>query len=351
MLRKSGNITIREVASAAGVSIGTASRVINNKDTVRPEIRARVQKAIEELGYRPNAVAQSMRRRSTHMIGCIIREINIPVLADFVRAAHDVLDDAGYSLLISNSEGRHDRERELLSRLNSQQAEGILFGPYTPIDAKFEQFLHGLDMPIVLVDRDQPEWADCVMADHASGVREATSRLLRLGHRRIVLLTGESAIYPARERVRGYREAFAAKGLEVDPSLIRATSFFGTEGFRHTSSVLAGPEQPTAIIAGGIDLLAGVLRAIRVRGLRIPEDISVVGVGDSELAELYSPPISVARWDQGEIGRSAARLLLSRIAKGPASPPERVLLPTEFVQRDSMDVPPARSIEQGDATG
>jgi LacI family transcriptional regulator len=348
-LKNTGTITIREVASAAGVSIGTASRVLNNKDTVRPDIRARVQQAIEELGYRPNAVAQSMRRRSTHMVGCIIREINIPVLADFVRAAHDVLDEAGYSLLLSNSEGRQERERELLSRLNSQRAEGILFGPYTPIDAKFEQFLHGLDMPVVLVDRDQPEWADCVMADHASALREATARLLRLGHRNILLLTGESAIYPARERVRGYRGAYAAKGIELDPSLIRATSFFGTEGFRHTSSALATAQPPTAIIAGGIDLLAGVLRAIRVRGLRIPEDISVVGVGDSELAELYSPSISVARWDQGEIGRSAARLLLSRIAGRRDSPPERVLIPTEFIQRDSMDPPPRRGHHGKDA--
>jgi DNA-binding LacI/PurR family transcriptional regulator len=179
----------------------------------------RVQQAIEKLGYRPNAIAQSMRRRSTHMIGRIIRDINIPVLADFVRAARDVLDEAGYSLLISNSDGRQDRERELLNRLNSQQAEGILFGPYTPIDLKFEQFLRSLDMPIVLVDRDQPEWADCVMADHASSVREATARLLRLGHRRIALLTGQPTIYPARERVRGYREAYAAKGLEVDSPL------------------------------------------------------------------------------------------------------------------------------------
>jgi LacI family transcriptional regulator len=338
-LKKSGNITIREVASAAGVSLGTASRVLNNKDTVHPDIRVRVQQAIEKLGYRPNAIAQSMRRRSTHMIGCIIRDINIPVLADFVRAAHDVLDEAGYSLLISNSDGRQDRERELLNRLNSQQAEGILFGPYTPIDLKFEQFLRSLDMPIVLVDRDQPEWADCVMADHASSVRDATARLLRLGHRRIALLTGQPTIYPARERVRGYREAYVAKGLEVDPALIRAASFLSTEGFGHASSVLAGSNPPTAIIAGGIDLLAGVLKAIRVRNLRIPEEISVVGVGDSELAELHSPPISVARWDQGEIGRSAARLVLSRMANGPALPTERVLLPTEFILRDSVDVP------------
>lgn len=340
MQKRQGSTTIRDVAKAAGVSIGTASRVINNKQTVRPEIRTRVQHAIDTLGYRPNAVAQSMRRRTTHMVGCIIREINIPSLAAFVRAAHDVLDDAGFSLLLSNSEGRHDRERELLNRLNSQQSDGIMLGPYSPIDEKFDRFLRSLDAPIVLVDRDEPKWADAVMADHCSASLEATSRLIALGHRRIVLLTGEPVIYPARERVRGYREAFAAAGLPVDDSLIRATSFVATEGFRHASSLLAGEDPPTAIIAGGIDMLPGVLRAIRVRGLSIPDDLSVVGVGDSELAQLYTPAISVERWDQAEIGATAAQLLLNRMAGNRDAPPEHVLLPSEFIQRASIGAPP-----------
>ncbi len=342
MSRRSGNITIRDVARAAGVSIGTASRVLNEKQTVRPEIRSRVQQAIRDLGYRPNAVAQSMRRQSTHMVGCIIREINIPSLAAFVRAAHDVLDDAGFSLLITNSEGREERERELLMRLNSQRTDGIMLGPYTPIDEKFDAFLRSLDAPIVLVDRDKPEWADAVMADHAGACREATTRLLELGHRRIVLLTGDTIIYPARERVRGYTEAHEAFGVAVDPSLVRAASFLPTEGFRHTSSLLGTSDVPTAIIAGGIDMLAGVLRAIRVRGLRIPDDISVVGAGESELAELHTPPISIVRWDQAEIGRTAARLLINRMAGNTDAPPEHVLLPTEFIQRGSIAAPPKR---------
>jgi LacI family transcriptional regulator len=340
MPKRSGSITIRDVARKAGVSVGTASRVLNDKQTVRSDIRVRVQQAIDELGYRPNAVAQSMRRQSTHMVGCIIREINIPSLAAFVRAAHDVLDEAGFSLLISNSEGREERERELLIRLNSQRTDGIMLGPYTPIDEAFESLLRSLDAPIVLVDRDKPDWADAVMADHAGSIREATTRLLNLGHRRIVLLTGDTIIYPARERVRGYTEAHEAFGLPVDPAFVRATSFLPTEGFRHASSLLSGSDMPTAIIAGGIDMLAGVLRAIRVRGLRIPEDVSVIGAGDSELAELHTPPVSVERWDQAEIGRTAARLLLNRMSGNADMPPEHVLQPTEFIQRASIGPAP-----------
>ena len=343
MNKQEGTPTIKDVARVANVSVGTVSRVINDKASVGDEIKQRVKQAIATLGYRPNAMAQSMRRRSTHMVGCVIREINIPALAAFVRAAHDVLDEAGFSLLISNSEGRVDRERELLNRLSGQQIDGVIYGPYTPISPEFETFLKGLDMPLVLMDRDEPAWADCVMADHASATFEATSMLLDLGHRRIVLLTGQPDLYPSRARLKGYSDAFASRGIEVDMSLVRAKSFFAKESYRSASSLLGGTNPPTAVIAGGNDLLAGVLRAIRIRGLRIPEDISVIGNGDTELAELYSPPISVVRWDQAEVGQTAAELLANRMLREPDAPAEHVILPAEFIQRGSVSTPPGVS--------
>lgn len=341
-MKKTGVATIKDVAKLADVSIGTASRVINNKQTVKPAIRAKVLEAIDRLGYRPNAVAQSMRRQSTQMVGCIIREINIPTLADFVRAAHDVLDQAGFSLLISNSEGIEAREKELLERLNSQRTDGILFGPYTDIDADFERLLRNIESPVVLVDRDEPDWADCVMADHAGSAYEATHHLLQLGHKRILLLTGKNSIYPARERIRGYRRAHEENNVPVDEDLICATGFGSMEGFRHTSSNLAMANPPTAVIAGGINMLHGVLKAIQVRNYAIPDDISVIAVGDSELAELHSPPISIIRWDQGEVGATAAQLLLNRITSGKSDIPQRVLLPTEFIRRASVAPPKVR---------
>ncbi|WP_420394182.1 LacI family DNA-binding transcriptional regulator [Acuticoccus sp.] len=339
MRKRSDNATIRDVAKEAGVSIGTASRVINGKATVRPEIRNAVLIAIERLNFRPNALAQSMRRRSSQLVGCIIREINVPALADFVRALHDVLDQAGYSLVISNSEGLREREMELIARLGRLQSDGLILGPYTPVDATFEKALLDFAGPIVLVDRSEPAWADAVMADHAGSVDCATTRLLELGHRRIVLLTGQSIIFPARERVRGYRAAFLRAGIPVDETLIRTISFLPAEGFRQSSSILASAEPPTAIIAGGIDMLPGVLRAIRMRGLRVPEDVSVVGSGDSELSELYAPPIALQRWDQAEIGRTAGHLLLRRLEGTEERPPEQVLLPAEFIERGSLAPP------------
>jgi LacI family transcriptional regulator len=339
-LRTDSRLTIKDVARTAGVSVGTVSRVLNRNATVGAEVRLKVQRAIEQLGYTPNAVAQSMRKRFTHTVGCVVREINIPALAAFVRAAHDVLDDAGLSLLVSNSDGQRERERELLKRLNSRQADGIMIALYTPVDDEFDGFLRGLRIPIVLFDRDRPAWADAVMTDHASGVRAATDHLLGLGHRRIALMTGDGHLYPARERIRGYEQAHLARGLAIDRSLIHAGSFLAIAGFRHTSSLLANRDRPTAIIAGGIDMLSGVLRAVRVRGLRIPRDISIVASGDSELAELYEPAISVQRWNQAEVGRMAAELLLNRILDGADPEPRHVLLPNEFIARASTGPPP-----------
>lgn len=336
MTKRSRRPTIRDVARAAGVSVGTASRVVNGNARVQPELRRSVQQAINSLGYTPNAIAQSMRFRLTHTIGCVIREINLSALGAFVRAAHDVLDEAGFSLLLSNSEGRRERERELLARLGRRQADGIMIGPYTPITEDFDTFLRQLNIPIVLIDRDQPAWADAVMTDHAKGVRDATEHLYGLGHRRIAIITGNSAIYPARERLRGYEEALRAHGLVPDPALVEASSFLPNNGFRYTSSIIASKHPPTAIIAGGIGMLPGVLQAIRVRGLRIPDDISIIGSGDSELAELHTPSISVQRWDQAEVGRFAAGMLLDRIMRRGDAEPRRVLLPNEFVARESI---------------
>ena len=227
----------------------------------------------------------------------------------------------------------------MLSRLSRRQADGVMMGPYTPIAGEFEAFLRDLDIPIVLIDRDQPDWADAVMADHADGMRLAVGHLLDLGPRRVALITGDPGLYPARERVRGYQEAYAARNLEPDPSLVHAGSFLPGAGFRITSALLGQRNPPTAIISGGIDMLSGVLRAVRGRGLRIPDDVSLIASGRSELAELVSPPVAVIGWDQAEVGRIAAGMLLDRIRNDGPHERRRVLVPNEFIPRASVGPP------------
>jgi LacI family transcriptional regulator len=223
--------------------------------------------------------------------------------------------------------------------LSRRQADGVMIGPYTPVAGEFETFLRGLDIPIVLIDRDQPVWADSVMADHAEGMRLAAGHLLDLGHRRVALITGDPGLYPARERIRGYEEAYAARGIEPDLSLVQANSFLPGAGFRITSAMLGQRDPPTAIISGGIDMLSGVLRAVRGRGLRIPDDVSLIASGHSELAELVTPPIAIVGWDQAEVGRIAAGMLLDRIRKDGVREARHVLVPNEFIARASIGRP------------
>ncbi|WP_216365597.1 LacI family DNA-binding transcriptional regulator [Sphingobium sp. SA916] len=340
MAKQDTRPTIRHVAALAEVSLGTVSRVLNNHNSVKPAIRKKVLEAIDQLGFKPDAIAQSMRVGSTRTIGCILRDLTIPPLMAFISAAHDTLDAAGFSLLISNTEGREERERTLLSSLSRRRIDGIIFGNYTPIVGEFRDFLLELNVPIVLFDRNEASF-DAVIVDHRAGVFQATKSLLELGHRRIALITGDQHLYLARERLQGYQEAFAEMGLSPDPSLLSSKSFLASAAYDVATDMLQRPEPPTAILAGGMDMLSGVLRAVHDRGLRIPEDISVIGAANSDLAELHSPPIAMIDWDYAKVGRLAATLLLDRINGTAESEARHVIVPTHYIARPSIGAPRA----------
>ncbi|WP_196812897.1 LacI family DNA-binding transcriptional regulator [Cupriavidus sp. WS] len=333
------SVTIRDVAREAGVSVGTASRVINEASNVEPENRVRVRAAIEKLGFVPNRAAQSMRNGSNREIGIIVRDITIPVLAGFVKAAQSVFDQAGYVLLISSAENEKSRELELLSLLRRRRVDGLIMTTASQVDAQLASAREHLGFPVVLFDRDIANAADCVLIDHAEGMRQAVSHLLSLGHRRILLVTGDLETYPAQSRIQGYRQAHQAAGIPVDEALIHAGSFEASSAFVETASMLGMTNRPSAVIAGGIGMLPGVMKAVRAHSLRIPEDISVIGNGDSDLAVLASPAITVIKWDYSELGRTSARMILDRIASRAVPAQRRILFPTELVIRGSCAAP------------
>jgi LacI family transcriptional regulator len=181
------------------------------------------------------------------------------------------------------------------------------------------------------------------MVDHRNGVRRATEQLLQLGHRRISLITGNTALFPARERIAGFQAAYKAFGVKMAPDLIRTESFLADYAFQQTSILVGSKTPPTAIVAGGIEVLPGVLRALRMRGMSVPRDISLVAASDSDLAQLFEPPITVESWDYAEVGRIAAQLVLERIKIGGTTDPRRVLVPAELIQRGSCGPPSSGS--------
>jgi LacI family transcriptional regulator len=252
--------------------------------------------------------------------------------------------EAGYALLLCNTEGDKARERDLISLVSARRSDAILIAHSSEMDLELEQQISEAKVPVVLFDRESPTWADAVIVDHRSATRAATEKLLRLGHRRIALITGHPDLYPSRSRVHGYHEAHRDLDIPCDPSLCRQGWFGADFAFEHTSLLAGASNRPTAIIAGGISMLPGVLKALRVLKLSIPNDISVIGANETDLTELHTPAISVVSWDYAAMGKIAANLALERLRNNTPSEPRRVVVPAKFLFRESISTPPQNLI-------
>jgi LacI family transcriptional regulator len=326
--------TIRDVAKAANVSLSTASRVVNRDETVRAELRQRVLKAVDSLSYEPDAAAQSLRRQSTKMVGCLVSNIAYPPFSATVGAAEERLYAASYTMLLMASHGRVEREIDILARLRRRRLDSLIATVSSEHDLRVQEELVRLKIPIVLLERQLPLPFDTVCNDHFGGAYEATRYLLTLGHRRIGLITTSAAILPGRERRRAFAQAHAESGLEIDPGLVAGPGHTRDNAYRTACEFLNADDRPSAILAGAHQMV-GVLRAARAARLRIPDDLSLICFGETDLTELMTPPLTVVRWDSGRVGQVAAEILLSRL-DGTARPsPLSIMLPCDLVLRAS----------------
>jgi LacI family transcriptional regulator len=331
-----GTPTVVDVASRAGVALGTVSRVINNSGPVSKKARDAVWAAIADLGFRPNTVARSMRTRTTKAIGFIVPDISNPLFSVIAREAEAVLQNDGYLLNIASSGDSADRERALVRAFAERQCDGIIFSTSDEMDPRVLEALRAARLPLLALDRDIDLPVDKVMTDHARGVRLATKYLFDLGHRRIGLITASDRIYPGRERARAYQAAHVACGVDLDNDLLRMGRLDQEFGALQIGSLLQLDEPPTAVIAGGNQILVGVLQAIQLRGLKIPRDLSLIACDDTAVTQVFSPPITIINRDLAQIGRTAARILLDRLRGKDASyQPTRAVLPTDLRIRDS----------------
>ncbi len=332
-MRKGGrkSATIRDVASTAGVSVGTVSRSLNAPDSVRPITLAKVRAAISSLGFKPDSRAQNMRRRNTMTIGFVVDDIANPWHASSFKAADAVLREQGYSLYMVNNNGRAVEEASAIDMMQHGRADGLIMTINNEQDPRTLKRLEELRIPSVLLDRDIPLEIDAVLTDHARGIMQATHYLMELGHRRIAIITAGNDIRPGRERVRGFVEAYTRRGLPVPTDLIRSQSLSAEFGFREATALMSDPNRPTAIIAAGNRILVGVLRAFQQLGISVPGDISLIGCDRSDVAMLYPGPITIIDRDVDEIGRTAAQLLLERLERQADRPAQRITFPTRLV--------------------
>ncbi|MEX2519600.1 MAG: LacI family DNA-binding transcriptional regulator [Paracoccaceae bacterium] len=331
--------TIKDVAAAAGVSVGTASRALNRRGRVSEATIARVTSAAEKLGYEPDAIAQSLRLKSTKVVGMLVTDISNPFFAGVIRAAEARLQQAGYALLIGNTDNDWRREKYLVDLFRRRRVDGLIIGPCEKEDPEMFAFLGGEDLRIVGFDRDVGDTQSALHVDHRGAAQEATRHLLALGHRRIALLSSSHLVRPGRERIAGYSEALRHHGVEVREDLIRARKSSMEFVLSEALSLMTLRPAPTAFLCLGTRIMAGVLQGLRQNGWRVPEDVSVLSVGDSDLARLYSPSITSISWDLKSVGEVLAELMLRELGSEKAEAPERVLMPTRLIERESCAAP------------
>ncbi len=327
-------VTIRDVAARAGVSSTTVSHVINDTRPVSAELRARVESAMAELGFQPNALARSLRRKRTHTLGMIVPDSANPFFAEVGRGIEDTSFAAGYSTILCNSDGDRARELLYLDLLVQKQVDGVLLvptGDYAELAAK----LRTRNIPVVVIDRDVSDAPiDRVHIDNVAGGYLATCHLLDLGHRRIGYIGGPPHLSSVPNRSAGYLRALQEAGLPVDDRLLVAGNFRDFGGYGGAQALFALPDPPTAIFAGNDLMAIGVLAAARDAGIAVPDDLSIVGFDDIHLAGYINPPLTTVAQPKYELGVIAAELLLARLGE-PDLPPQRRLLQAQLVVRQS----------------
>jgi LacI family transcriptional regulator len=324
--------SMREVADLAGVAMSSVSRVLSDHPDASEEMRVRVLAAVDELGYQPDLLAGSLRRQQTNTIGFAVGDISNQVFAEIVGAAETRLREAGFSLLLTNSEGRAELDALHIGLLQQRRVDGMIVSVSDEQNEETLRALERLEAPVVMLDRDvSMERTLRVQTDHQPGMYDAVSHLLDLGHRNIAMIVGQP-LRPTRERSAALAACYGERGLaETYRVLIGRLS--AEHGARATEELLASDDQPTAIIAAGNQIMLGAIQVLHARGIRLGGEMSFVGCDDIALSALYDPPLAVVRRDNAEIGRSAAEVMLHALADSDYV--GDVLLPVEFVARPS----------------
>jgi len=331
-----------DVAAAANVSRATAARALSSYGYVGDETAKRIQEAADSLGYRANRVAQALRRGQLPIVGFVPGDIQNPF---FARIAHDLeveLRKQGHNLLIASSEEDVEQEKELLESLRSLSVRGFVLAPTSATDNQHVVKLARDGAPIVLIDRVAKNVrCDSVVVDNEGGAREAVDYLVANGHRRIALLRDESRISTAQERLAGYQNSLQEHGIALDETLIGVSRSTVEHAIEATIRLFSRRDRPTALFTVDSLMTQGALLALRSMGLSIPQDVSLVGFDDFDLATFTDPQITVVAQPIAEIGPLAAKLLLDRLG-GKRAAPRHMRFPTRLIVRGSVSHPKKR---------
>ena len=332
-----GILTLAQIAELAGVSAATVSKVVNGHHEVASDTRAMVESVIQRHGYR-----RQKRQAKAPLLEVVFHEIAGPYPVSVINGVERAARGHGLSIVLTQLQGRHEPGRSWTDTVLTRRPTGVVM-VFSELTATQQIQLASREIPFVLVDpTGEPDHdVPSVGADNWSGGLAATRHLIGLSHRRIAIITGQPHLLSARARLDGYRAALEEAGLPVDPALIREGEFQITDGFRHTKALMRLPNPPTAIFASNDGEALGVYQAAYALGLRIPDDLSVVGFDDLPPSEIMIPPLTTIRQPLDEMAATATDMVVA-LSKGTPARGHRVILPTTLVTRASTSAPRRR---------
>jgi LacI family transcriptional regulator len=334
-------VTLRDVAQAAGVHTATASRALNPKarQLVNAETVRRVVRAAETLGYQPNPIARGLKTSKSATVGLVIPDLTNPLFPPIVRGIENVLESAGYSALIVNTDNDPERERALIESLRSRQVEGLIVAT-ARLEHPFLRQLREQDVKIVLINRRMEDLQmPFVVGDDATGITLAVKHLVDLGHTRIAHIAGPQITSTGLDRSRAFRHAVRDYGAEEDPAFIVECAHWSEgDGAGAMRELLDRGSGCTAVVAGNDLIALGCYDVFAERDIACPGDISVVGFNDMPFLDKLRPPLTTVGVPHQELGAEAARMLLDCIEE-PERHPRSLLLPVSLILRDSTAPP------------
>ncbi len=331
-------VGLKDVAEYAGVSASTVSRVLAGKSYVNDNTRKEVWEAIKALDYRPNALAQSLKNGISNTIALMIPSIQNLMFPDIVRGVEDAARKAGYTVVLCNTDEDIAVEEKYIDTLRTHLIGGFIVASMTP-DSKHILRLRDEGVPLVLTSRSYDMETDAVIIDNEQAGFDATSYLLRTGHRRIALALGRTKLPIYADRLEGYKRALAQAGIPFDESLVMRESNGMSSFYALVRKLLRSGPRPDAIFATSDPKAFVVMRALYDEGLRIPEDISVIGLDNVEMSALVEPPLTTVSQPLYEMGKLAAQKLFAQIRykeEHNCLPPAQVdVMRTELILRKS----------------
>jgi LacI family transcriptional regulator len=331
-----GIVRLKDIADKTGFSTNTVSLALRESPRIPEETRLFIRTTAAELNYLPNHVAKSLVSRETRTIGLVLTDIMNPTLTQTAQEVEVALGKRGYGTLFATSNNTLAEEIKVVEMFRSRQVDGILIYPARHRDFEYLRPLRRANFPLVLLIADPDAGIDGVSVDDRSGGRKATRHLIGLGHRRIGFL---DASHPNGndEKLEGYQEALRQAGIPLDPTLVVATNgHYATHGYFALDNLMSLPNRPTAVFSDNDSIALGALRWCHKHGVRVPQDLALMGYDNIEFTEYAEPPLSTVNYDVDAVSRMAVDRVLRLIASGDELPDPRVtLIDPELVIRGS----------------